>query len=76
MYRELEAATVGFLGRYRALLIVSGYAANLALAQAFCGLGNTIVQDRLTHALLIDGAWLSGGRLRRYSHGNLEQCPC
>lgn len=74
VHRELEHATAAFLGRERALLFASGYAANLAVAQAFCGRGDTIVQDRLAHASLIDGARLSGARLRRYPHGAVAQC--
>ena len=74
VHRELEDATAAFLGRERALLFASGYAANLAVAQTFCSRGDTIVQDRLAHASLIDGARMSGARLRRYPHGDVTQC--
>ncbi len=68
----LERAVAEWLGYPRALLFDSGYAANLAVVQAFLGEGDLCVQDRLDHASLIDGARLSGAMLRRYPHGDAE----
>ncbi|MBS0199126.1 MAG: 8-amino-7-oxononanoate synthase [Proteobacteria bacterium] len=71
-HEALERAIAEWLGYPRALLFDSGYAANLAVVQAFLGEGDLCVQDRLDHASLIDGARLSGAMLRRYPHGDAE----
>ena len=74
-YREpharLEAELAAFLGYERVLLCASGYHANLAALTALAGRGDVIVQDRLCHASLIDGARLSGAELRRYPHADV-----
>jgi len=71
VHQELEEALADFCGRDRALLFSSGYAANLAAICALVGRGDSVLQDRLNHASLIDGALLSGARFARYQHGDL-----
>ncbi|KXU39386.1 8-amino-7-oxononanoate synthase [Ventosimonas gracilis] len=71
VHQELEEALADFCGRERALLFSSGYAANLAAICALVGRGDSVLQDRLNHASLIDGALLSGARFARYQHGDL-----
>ena len=72
-HHELEQALAEFTGRERALLFSSGYLANLAVVSTLAGRGDTVIQDRLDHASLIDGARLSGARLRRYAHADLAR---
>jgi len=71
VHQELEQALADFTGRPRALLFGSGYAANLAAITTLLSRGDTVLQDRLNHASLIDGGLLSGARFTRYQHGNL-----
>lgn len=71
-HQALEDELADFLGYEAALLCSSGYLANLAVAASLAGRGDRIVQDRLCHASLIDAARLSGARLARYPHGDLE----
>ncbi|MGI8560307.1 MAG: 8-amino-7-oxononanoate synthase [Luteimonas sp.] len=68
----LERELADWLGCERALLLGSGYLANLAVLQALLGDDDLCVQDRLNHASLIDAARLSGCRLRRYPHADAE----
>ncbi len=68
VHAELERELADFLGREAVLLCGSGYLANLAVATALAGRGDTVVQDRLCHASLIDGARLCGAALKRYAH--------
>ncbi|MCD9032456.1 8-amino-7-oxononanoate synthase [Luteimonas sp. Y-2-2-4F] len=71
-HAALEREIADWLQVPRALLLGSGYAANLAVLQALLGEGDVCVQDRLDHASLIDAARLAGCRLRRYPHADPE----
>ncbi|MEO5343285.1 MAG: 8-amino-7-oxononanoate synthase [Gammaproteobacteria bacterium SHHR-1] len=70
-HQALEEELAEFLGRPRALLFSTGYMANLALISTLLGRGDWVVQDRLNHASLLDGAQLSRARLKRYAHADL-----
>lgn len=69
-HRELEEALAEFTGRPRALLFSSGYAANTGALQALLEPGDTVLQDRLNHASLLDGGLHSGARFRRFAHND------
>lgn len=57
----------------RALVLGSGYAANLALVTALADGQTTLFSDKLNHASLIDGSLLAPAAKRlRYPHGALE----
>ncbi len=67
-HERLEHELAQFTGRERALLFSTGYMANLGVQVALAARGESILQDKLNHASLLDGAQLSGARLRRYAH--------
>ncbi len=67
-HHALEEELADFTAYPRALLFSTGYMANLGLAQALVGKGDTVFEDRLNHASLLDGGLLSGARLMRYPH--------
>ncbi len=67
-HHALEEELADFLGRERVLLFSTGYMANLGVVTALCGRRDTVLEDRLNHASLLDAALLSGARLRRYPH--------
>jgi 8-amino-7-oxononanoate synthase len=69
-HEALEEELADFTRRPRALLFSTGYMANLGVISALAGRGDTVLEDRLNHASLLDGALLSGARLRRYPHGD------
>jgi 8-amino-7-oxononanoate synthase len=69
-HHNLEQELAEFTGYPRALLFSTGYMANLGLAQALVGKGDTVLEDRLNHASLLDGGLLSGARLMRYQHND------
>lgn len=71
-HRELEQALAEFTGRPRALLFSSGYAANTGVLQALLQPGDTVLQDRLNHASLLDGGLHSGARFRRFPHNDCD----
>ena len=70
-HQRLEAELADLTGREAALLFSTGYMANLGILTALIGRGALVLEDRLNHASLIDGALLSGARLSRYNHGSV-----
>jgi 8-amino-7-oxononanoate synthase len=72
VHHELETALAEFCGRERSLLFATGYAANMGTVDALLGRGDQVFEDRLNHASLLDGARLSGARLQRYRHRDLD----
>lgn len=69
-HHRLEGALAAFTGRPRALLMSSGYMANMGAVTALVGKGDTVLQDRLNHASLLDAGLLSGARFSRYLHND------
>ena len=58
-HAELEEALADFTGRPRAVLYSSGYAANVGVINALLTRGDQVFQDRLNHASLLDGGWIT-----------------
>lgn len=71
-HHALEEELAEFTGRERALLFSTGYMANLGVISTVVSRGDSVFEDRLNHASLIDGALLSRARLRRYPHADVE----
>jgi len=71
-HAALEQALADFTGRERALLFSTGYMANLGILSTLARRGDAIFEDRLNHASLLDAALLSGARLQRYPHADVE----
>ena len=71
-HHQLEEALAEFTGRPRALLFSTGYMANLAAVTALVGQGDTVLEDRINHASLLDAGLLSGARFSRYLHNDAD----
>ena len=69
-HHELEEALADFTGRPRALLFGSGYAANVGTINALVGPGDHVFEDRLNHASLLDGGWLSRATFTWFNHAD------
>jgi 8-amino-7-oxononanoate synthase len=67
-HHRAETLYAEFLERDRAILFNNGYTANLGVLSALLQHGDTIFQDKLNHASLIDAAILSRATLKRYRH--------
>lgn len=72
-HHALEEELADFTGRERALLFSTGYMANLGVISALVGRADTVLEDRLNHASLIDGGVLARARLKRYAHADPVQ---
>ncbi|MCQ4311317.1 8-amino-7-oxononanoate synthase [Pseudomonas stutzeri] len=71
-HHQLEEALAEFTGRPRVLLFSTGYMANLAAVTALVGQGDTVLEDRINHASLLDAGLLSGARFSRYLHNDAD----
>lgn len=71
-HHALEEELADFVGTERALLFSSGYMANLGIISALCKRGDSVFEDRLNHASLLDGALLSQAKLKRYPHNDSQ----
>ncbi|MBX2859695.1 MAG: 8-amino-7-oxononanoate synthase [Vampirovibrio sp.] len=69
---QLEESIADWKGTEAALVFNSGYQANLGIIQALTGPGDWIFADRLNHASLVDGCRLSGAKLVRYHHKDVN----
>lgn len=67
-HEELEEALAEFTGRPRALLYGSGYAANVGVVNALLSVGDFVFEDRLNHASLLDGGWISRATFSWFEH--------
>ncbi|WBU48047.1 8-amino-7-oxononanoate synthase [Kosakonia pseudosacchari] len=72
-HRELEEELADWLGYSRALLFISGFAANQAVIAALTGKDDRIVADKLSHASLLEAASHSPAQLRRFAHNDVGQ---
>jgi len=70
-HHALEEELAAFTQRQRALLFSSGYMANLGAITALTTRHDTVLEDRLNHASLLDAAALSAATLRRYAHADV-----
>tara|TARA_R110000772_G_scaffold110050_1_gene213510 strand:- start:2747 stop:3949 length:1203 start_codon:yes stop_codon:yes gene_type:complete len=67
-HHALEEELAAFTGRSRALLFSSGYMANVGTLTALLKKTDSVYEDKLNHASLLDGALFSGAKFKRYPH--------
>ncbi|GAA2285315.1 8-amino-7-oxononanoate synthase [Streptomyces ruber] len=72
LHGELERELAGFCGAEAALVLSSGYAANLAAVTALAPHGSLLVSDAGNHASLIDGCRLARGTTQVVPHADPE----
>ena len=71
LHLALEAALADHLGAGAALVLSSGYLANLAAVTALSGPGTLVVSDAGNHASVVDACRLSRARVVVVPHGDL-----
>lgn len=67
-HAQLEQELAEWLGYPRALMFISGYAANQAVIAALMQKGDFIFADKLSHASLMEASMQSDATLRRFQH--------
>jgi glycine C-acetyltransferase len=72
LHLELERRLAAFKGAEACITFQSGFTANLATVPALVGKEDVIFSDELNHASIIDGCRLSGAKIVRYKHNDVE----
>lgn len=71
-YGRLEEAIAAWQRSEAALVMASGYMANLGVIGALASRGDAVFSDRLNHASIVDGIALSRAEHARYRHNDME----
>lgn len=71
-HHELEEALASFKRVEAALTFSSGYAAAVGTLCAVLEKDDIVILDKLVHASIVDGARLSGAKLRVFDHNDLS----
>ena len=77
LHEELESRLAHFVGRPSALCFSTGYQTNLGAITALVGKDEHVFSDKLNHASIMDGLFMSQGirgrvRVHRYQHNNMD----
>ena len=72
-HTALERRLAAFKRTEAALGFACGYSTALGTVPALVGRGDVVVLDKRAHACLVDGARLSGARLRVFPHNDLDR---
>lgn len=72
LYQKLESKLADFKNSDDAIIFSSGYSCALGVIPALVQKGDLIIADRLIHSCLIDGSKLSGAKLIRFLHNDID----
>lgn len=72
LHLELEQELAKFKGTEAAIAYQSGFNCNMAAISAVMGKGDVILSDELNHASIIDGCRLSGAKIVRVKHSDMD----
>ncbi len=72
LYSRLERELAGFFGMESALLVGTGYATNLVVAQALSGHFTHALLDERAHVSLVDAALWLGCRVLKFRHRDVD----
>lgn len=68
---ELEKKLAKFVGLPAALVFSTGYMANIGVISALMGRNDAVFADKLNHACLNEGAYLSRAEFHRFAHNDV-----
>ena len=71
IHRELEERLAAFVGKEDAVVVSTGFQANLAAIPPIIDRSGYLLMDKLSHASILESASLSFGRKSKFEHDNL-----
>jgi len=72
MIEDLEKKLAAWVGKEAALVFSTGMQTNLGTISALVGKDDIVILDKEDHASIVDGAFLSGGKIERFRHNDME----
>lgn len=72
LHEELEDTIANFKNAEAAVTFSSGYVTNLTAVSTLVGRHDTVICDKLNHASIVDGCFLSGAKFARFKHNDME----
>jgi 8-amino-7-oxononanoate synthase len=72
LHEKLEAELAEWVGKEAALVFSTGMQVNLGTISSIVGRGDIVILDKEDHASIVDGAWLSSGKIERYRHNDVD----
>ena len=73
LHIELEREIAEWMGTEDAIVFTTGYQANLGAIGTILEPGDTVICDSGDHASILDGAKLSGAKLRPFRHNRVDK---
>jgi len=72
LIENLERELAEWVGMEAALVFSTGMQVNLGTISALVGKNDIVILDKEDHASIVDGAFLSGGKIERFRHNDME----
>ncbi len=72
LHERLEAEIATWVGKESALVFSTGMQVNLGTISAMVGRDDIVILDKEDHASIVDGAFLSGGKIERFRHNDMD----
>jgi 8-amino-7-oxononanoate synthase len=72
LHENLEAELAKWVRKEDSLVFSTGMQVNLGTISALVGRGDYIILDKDDHASIVDGAFLSGAKIQRYQHNDVD----
>jgi len=72
LHEKLEDEIADWVGKEASLVFSTGMQVNLGTISALVGRGDIVILDKEDHASIVDGAFLSGGKIERYRHNDMD----
>jgi 8-amino-7-oxononanoate synthase len=74
LYHKLEKQIAKFYKADKSIIFASGYSTAIGVIPAMVGEGDLVIADKLIHSCLLEGVKLSGAKLLRFNHNDIDHC--
>lgn len=72
LHEQLEKEIAEWVDKDSALVYSTGMQVNLGTISAIVGKNDIVILDKEDHASIVDGSFLSGGKIERFRHNDIE----
>ena len=72
LHEQLEKEVADWVGKDAALVYSTGMQVNLGTISSIVGKNDIVILDKEDHASIVDGSFLSGGKIERFRHNDMD----